>query len=102
MLDQEPDEAFVCAKRRAVNAERNLIDVIATFVAKIETTRLREIDLVRRDGKLAADRAPGLHIDLRPVKRGFVWYLDVIDAGIFQHISRHHFGLLPKFRFIDK
>src|SRR5437763_11631251 len=72
MLNQESDETLVCAERRAMDAERNFVDVITIFVAKIETPRLGKINLVRRDGKLAADRAPGLDIDLRPVKRGFI------------------------------
>ena len=102
MFDQEPDETLVRAERGAMNAEGNFVDVIAIFVAQVEATRLREIDLVGRDGKLAPDRAPGLHVDLRPVKRRFVRHFDIIDAGIFQHVSRHHFGLFPKLRFIDK
>jgi hypothetical protein len=63
---------------------------------------LREIDLVRRDGKLASDHAPSLHVDLRPVKRRFVRHFDIINSRILQHVPRHRFGLLPKLRFIDK
>src|SRR5437660_11447432 len=102
MLDKESDETLVRAERGAMDAERNFVDVIAIFVAQVEPARLREIDLVGRDGKLAADRAPGLHVNLRSVKRGFVRYFDIIDPGIFQHVSRHHFGLFPKLRLIYK
>src|SRR6266851_6200299 len=102
MLDQESDEPFVRAERRAMNAERNLLGVIAVFVNKIEATGLREIHLIGRDAKLTADRAPCLHVDLWPVKRGFVRYFDKVDAGIFENFSSHHFGLFPKFWFIDK
>ena len=49
MLDQEADKTLVRAERGAMDAERNLIDVVAVFVAKIEPARLGEIDLVRRD-----------------------------------------------------
>ena len=37
------------SERRAMNAQRNLIDVVAIFVAKVKPPRLREIDLVGRD-----------------------------------------------------
>ena len=52
------------------------------FVAKIEIPRLGEIDLVGCDGKLAADHAPDLHVDLRAVKRGFIRHFDIIDSGL--------------------
>ena len=80
MLDQEPDEPLVRAERGAMNAKRDLIDVVAILVAKIEPSRLGEIDLVGRDGKLAPDHAPGLYVNLRPVKSGFVRHFDVIDS----------------------
>src|SRR6266576_1656341 len=102
MLDQEPDEAFVRAERSAMNAERCLVDIVAIFVAQVEAARLREIDLIGRDREFAADRAPGLDVNLWSVKRGFVRYFDIIDPGIFQHVARHYFGLFPKLRFIDK
>ena len=102
MLDQEADETFVRAERRAMNAERRLFGVVLVFVNEIEAARLREIDLVGRDGELAADRAPGLHVDLRSVERGFVRDLDKIDPGILEDVARHFFGLFPKLRFIDK
>src|SRR3954451_4957127 len=102
MLDQKSDEPFVCAKRRAMNTDRDLVDVIAVLIAKVKIARLREIDLVSRDGKLASDHAPRLHVDLWPVKGRFVWHFDVIDPGVFQNIARHLFGLFPKLRFIDE
>src|SRR5437016_6209593 len=46
MLDQESDKTFVRAERGAMDAERNLIDVVAVLVAKIETARLCEINLI--------------------------------------------------------
>src|SRR4029453_18890973 len=99
MLDQKSDEALVCTERRAMNADRNLVDVVAVLIAKIKIARLREIDLVGRDGKLASDYAPRLHVDLRRVKRRFVRHLDVIDPGIFENATRHLLGLFPKLRF---
>src|ERR1700736_4690689 len=102
MFDQEANETFVRAERRAMDAERRFLRVVAVFVNEIEPARLREVDLIGRDGKLTPDRAPGLHVDLWPVKRGFVRYFDKIDPGIPEDISRHYFGLFPKFRFIDK
>src|SRR4029077_10749602 len=102
MLDQKSDKTFVRAEWRAMDADRNLVDVIAVLVAKIETTGLRKIDLVGRDGKLASDYAPRLHVDLRPVKRRFVRHFDIIDSGVFQNVARHLFGFFPEFRFSDK
>ena len=49
MLDQESDEALVRAEWGTMNAERNLVDVVPVFVAKIKPARLREIHLVGRD-----------------------------------------------------
>ena len=43
MLDQKSDETFVRAKRRAVNAERGFLGVIAVFVDETEPARLGEI-----------------------------------------------------------
>src|SRR5436305_467682 len=102
MLDQKSDETFVRAERRAMNADRCLVGVIAVFVNEIQPARLREIDLIGRDGKFATDRAPSLDVNFRPVERGFVWDFDIIDAGPFQDIARHLFSLLPKLRLIDK
>src|SRR5437667_12136884 len=102
MLDQESDEALVRAEWGTMNAERNLVDVVPVFVAKIKPARLGKINLVGRDGKLAADRAPRLDINFRPVERGFVWDFDIINAGILEDVSRHHLGLFPKLGFIDK
>src|SRR5438445_1761670 len=102
MFDEKSYEPFVCAERRAMDAKRGLLGVVPIFVNEIETARLREIHLIGRNGKFAANRAPGLHVDLRSVKRSFVWHLDIIDAGIFQHASRHYFGLFPKLWFINK
>jgi len=51
MFDQERDETFMSAERRAVNAERGGFGVFASFVNKAKTFRDREIDLVGRDGK---------------------------------------------------
>src|ERR1035441_1744881 len=102
MFDQETDKTFVGAERRAMNAERDFLGVVLVFVAKIEPARLREIDLVGRDGKLAPDRTPCLHVDLRSVERSFVRDLDKIDPGILEHIARHFLGLFPKLWFIDK
>src|SRR6266404_48779 len=102
MLDQEADETFVRAERRTMNAKWSLFGVVAVFVNEIETSRLREIDLIGRDRKLAPDRAPGLHVDLRAVKRRFVSYFDKVDPGILEHVPCHYFRLFPKLRFIDK
>ena len=102
MLDEEPDEALVCPERGAMNAQRDLIDVIAIFVTEIEPARLSEIDLIGRDGKLAPNGTPGLDVDLRAVKCRFVWHFDKVNSGILQHVARHGLGLFPKLRFVDK
>ena len=66
-----------------MDADRNLIDIIAVFIPKIKIARLSKINLVGRDGKLAADHAPDLDVDLWSVKRCFVRHFYVIDLGIF-------------------
>src|SRR5207244_6435480 len=101
-FDEEADETFVGAERGAMDAERNLLGVVAVLVNEVEPARLREIDLVGRDGKLPADGAPGLDIDLRSVKSRLVRHLDEIDAGILEHVSRHLLGLFPKLGLVDK
>ena len=85
-----------------MNADRNFLGVVLVLVNQIESAWLREIDLVRGDGKFTPDHAPGLDVDLRSIKRRFVWNLDIIDPGIFQHVACHLFGLFPKLRLIDK
>src|SRR5438132_5578015 len=102
MLDQKSDKTLVRSERCAMNAKRNLIDVVAVLVAKIKIARLREIDLVGRDGKLASDHAPRLHIDLRPVEGRFVRHFDIVDAGILENVTSHFLGLFPKLWFVNK
>src|SRR5437016_2587372 len=102
MLDQKSDEPFVCAERRAMNADRDLLGVVAVFIPKIKIARLGEIDLVCCDGKLASDHAPDLDVDLWSVKRRFVGHFYVIDLGIFWHAAGHLFSLFPKLRFVHK
>src|SRR5882724_2264941 len=102
MLDQKSDETFVGAKGGAMDADRNFVDVIAIFVAKVKVARLGEIDLVRRDRKLASDYAPRLNVDLWAVKGCFVWHFDIIDSGVLQNVACHFLGFFPKFWFIDK
>src|SRR6266513_5179947 len=85
-----------------MNADRDLVDVVAVLVAKIKIARLREIDLVRRDGKLASYYAPRLHVDLGAVKSCFVRHFDIIDSRVLQDVTCHLLGFLPKLWFIDK
>ena len=84
MLDQEADEAFVSPERRAMDAERRLLGIVAVFVNQTETLRHGEVHLVRGDTEFAADRAPDLHVNLGPVKCRFVRHFDKIDAGVFR------------------
>ena len=102
MLDQEADEAFVRAERRAMDAERSLLGVVAVLVDEAERCGHGEVDLVGGDGEFAADRAPDLHVDLRTVKGGFVRHLDVIDPGSLQDAADHVLGLFPELGFIDE
>src|SRR5881398_2845138 len=85
-----------------MDADWNFLDVVAVFIAKIKIARLRKIDLVRRDGKLASNHAPRLHVDFRTVKRRFVRYIDIVDSGILKDVPRHFLGLFPKLGFIYK
>ncbi len=54
--------------------------VVLVAIDQPEACGHGEIDLVGRQGELAADDAPDLHVNLRPVKRRFVGHFDVIDA----------------------
>ena len=71
-------------------------------VGEVETLRHSEVHLVRRDGELAADGAPDLHVDLRSVEGGFVGDFDVVDAGSLEDVAHHLFGLPPEFRFVHE
>src|SRR5437773_6263287 len=84
MFDQKSNETLVRAERCAMNADRDLVDVVAVLKAKIKIARLREIDLVGRDGKLASDYAPRLHVNLRSVKGRFVRNFDIVDPGVLR------------------
>src|SRR4029077_5719997 len=85
-----------------MNADWDLVDVVAILIAKIKIARLGEIDLVRRDRKFAPDHAPRLISDRAFVKRRFVLYFDIVDSGILENAARHFFGCLPKLRFVHK
>src|SRR5207245_10060196 len=102
MLDEKSDKTFVGAERRAMDADRYLIDVVAIFIAKVEPARLGEINLVGRDGKLASDHAPRLHVDLGAVEGRFVRHFDIIDSRVLQDASLHFVGLFPLLWFNDK
>jgi len=54
VLDEEADEAFVRAQRRAMDAERGLLRVVAVAVGEAELGGHGEIDLVGGDGEFAA------------------------------------------------
>ena len=88
MLDEKADETLVRAERRAMDAERGLVGVVAVLVDQTETRGHGEVDLVGGDGEFAADGAPDLHVDLRSVERGFVRHFDVVDAGILENVAR--------------
>src|SRR5437016_4915388 len=102
MLDQKSNETFMRAQRCAMNADRNLLGIIAVLVAEVEPARLREVDLVGGERKFASDHTPNLHVDLWSIKRGFIRHLNIINFGTLQYIARHLLSLLPKNRFVDK
>jgi len=54
VLDQKSNKTFVRAERRTVDAERDFVDVITIFCSEDQNCAAGEIDLVRRDGKLAS------------------------------------------------
>src|SRR6266487_1496862 len=85
-----------------MDADRDFLDVVTIFVAKVEKTRLRKINLVGRNGKLASDYAPCLHVDLGAVKSCFVRHFDIIDSRVLQDVTRHLLGFLPKLWLVDK
>ncbi len=80
MLDQKADEPFMRAERRAMDAQRRLLGIVAVAVVQAELRGHGEIHLVRGQRELAADDAPDLHVNLRAVKRRFVRHFDVVDA----------------------
>src|SRR5436190_23980645 len=86
----------------AMNAKRCLLGVVLVFVNEIEPARLREIDLIGRNRKFAANHAPRLDVDLWSVKGRFIRNFDIIDAGILQDIARHLLRFFPKLWLIDK
>ena len=57
------------------------VGVVLVAIDEAETRGHGEIHLVGREGEFAADDAPDLHINFRPVKRRFVRHFDVIDAS---------------------
>ena len=102
MFNQKTDESLVRAQRRAMNAERRRLGIVARPIHQPEPFRHGEVDLVGGNGELAPDRAPHLHIDLRSVEGGFIGHLDIIDAAALQNPTHHRFGPQPEFRLIDK
>src|SRR5438067_4802802 len=102
MLDQKSDEPLVRSQWRAMNADRDLLAVIAVLISKIKAAWLREINLVRGDRKFAPDHAPCLHINFRTVKGCFIRHFDIVNSGVLQNAARHFFGFFPKLWFINK
>ena len=100
MFNQESDESFMRAERCAVNAKRSLLGVIFVPVCQAETFRHSEIHLVCRNGELATDGAPDLHVDLRAVERRFVGDLDEVDAAGDKNVAHHVLRLLPQRRLV--
>ena len=84
-----------------MDAQRRLVRVVLVAVGQAELGGHGEVHLVGGDGEFAADGAPHLHVDLRPVERRLVGDLHVVDAGFVQHLAHHVLGLFPKLRFID-
>src|ERR1043165_8097619 len=102
MFDKKPNEPFVRAQRRAMDAKWGFFGVVAIAINQTETFRHSEIDLVGRQSKFTSNHAPDLYINLRTVKRRLVRHFDVIDFRIDEGLPDHVLGLFPKLRFIDK
>ena len=102
MLDQKADEPFVRAERRAMDAERRFIRIVAVAINESHPPGLGEIHLVGRQREFAADHAPDLHVNLRAVERGLVGHLDEVDATGLEDGADHVFGLLPQRGFVDE
>ena len=75
------------AQRRAMDAQRRLVRVVLVAVGQAELGGHGEVHLVGGDGEFAADGAPHLHVNLRPVERRLVGDLHVVDAGFDQHLA---------------
>ena len=102
VLDEEADEALVRAKRRAVDAKRRGLGVLAGFIDETEARGDGEIDLVGGEGELLADDIPNLDVDLRPVERTFVGHFDKRRAAGDEDIADHLLGLDPQLGVIDE
>src|SRR5207247_917932 len=94
------DKPFVRAERRAMDAERRLLGVVAILVHEAETFRDGEIHLIGGDREFPAYGAPDLYVNLRAVERRFVGDLDVVDAARFEDLAYHVLGLLPQRRLV--
>src|SRR6266566_1903623 len=101
MLDEKADEPFVRAQRRAMDAERRFLRVVAILIDKAKTLGHGEVHLIGRQREFAADDAPDLHVNLRAVKRRFVRDFLVGNLRINQYPPDHVFGLLPEHGFVD-
>ena len=101
MFNQKSDEPLVRAKRGAVDAQRNLRCVLAGFVFKAEALGHGEVHLIGGDGKFTTGDAVDLHVDLRSVERRLVRHLLEVDAGFYEDVAHHVFGLLPQLRLVD-
>src|SRR6516162_4796200 len=90
------------AKRRAMDAERSLFGVVAVAINKAKAFGHSKIDLVGRQCKFTAYHAPNLDVNLRAIKRRFVWHFNVVYFRIDESLPDHVFGLFPKLRFVDE
>ncbi len=88
-------------ERGAVDAQRRAALVVLVDVLQVEALWHREVDLVGGEAELAADRAPDLHVDLRPVERGLVLRLEERHPGLHQHVPNHALGLGPQLGGVD-
>ena len=90
------------SERRAVDAERSFLQIIAILIDQAESLRHGKIYLVGGNGEFTPDRAPHLHVDLWSVERGFVRHLNIVDSGAIENVTDHFLRLDPELRLTNK
>ena len=101
MFDQNPDEAFERAERRAVNHDRATRRVVRTRVGQIEAFRQVEIDLHGAELPAATERIFHDKVDFRSVKCRFALFFDHGNAERCRRRAAGVFGAFPIFVLAD-
>src|SRR5688500_3221032 len=85
----------------AMDAEWRLVLAFIVDKRQVEPLRYGEVHLVRRQGELAAYRAPDLHVDLGTVESRLVRYLHVWHVAVNHRLAHHLLRLEPEPLVVD-